>query len=136
MNDEEFLKVMQSHGLGKHLILSTQHYEEFDASDGNTIVEFKHRGQDYAEYIVDSVKIGSNLNYAQKMNKNFFFAIITPKRLIVWDIVKYILSQPKGVLFIPQILPENQNPGNNRKLVNLVHYIPVMDAIKIIQLKK
>ena len=136
MSDEEFLKVIQSHGMGKDLILSTQHYEEFDASDGLNIVEFKNRGQDYAEYIVDSVKIGSNLNYAQKVNKNFFFVIITPKRMIVWNIVKYILSKPKGIVFIPQRLPENQEPGNNRKLINLVHYISVLDATKVIQLKK
>lgn len=143
MNDKEFLKTIQEHGLGAKLKLAKNEYEEFDAFDDNTIVEFKHRGQDYAEYLIEGTKMLTNYHYAQKVGKKFFFVVITPKRLIVWDVGLYLMKtenskydkRPGKIMFTSQLLPTNQHRGDTHKINKFIHYIPVVDAIKVVRLK-
>jgi len=137
MDDKTFLKVIQEHGMGKDLILSTQEFEEFDASDGKIIVEFKHRGEDYAEQMVEATKIFSNYHYAQKVGKRFFFVVITPKRMVVWDVGDYLENTRAGkVTFDKMTLPSNQHREKGKNINKFVHFIPVQYAVKVVNLKK
>lgn len=135
MNEIKFLKCLQDHGIGETLEVSTNEYEEFDASDGKCIVEFKYRNSDYDEYMIEATKIFSNYHYAQKVNKKFFYVVITPTLIIVWDMAKYLNEFNNGnVTFNNVYLPTNQHRGEKRNIKKFVNFIPVSWAVKIIRL--
>ena len=125
MRDCDIIKVLNN---VKNLedLSETDDMCSFDAENDTAIVEFKVRRKEYDQWMIELYKLSHNYRYSQVNSKLFYYVVVTPSKMIIWNISALILYKSLSVKTISS--PRQTDFDKTGNIFKLVSFLKVEDA--------